>query len=307
VASSTMSTPTLSCYSTPSYSYSMPYANLSTPVMSSASCTPMQLPAPCLDVPPELNLNQNLQAGTIPQGMSCNINMGPVSSGFPKLSQIPHETDHSHTETVVPRKTEDDIWPGTCNYVEYQRDGGSNLFITWSGSKAKLVEKLLSYKLGVREVCSTNDENVCNVIFESHPIARKAFTMQDQIRLRIVPPKNSHRIWLRNPSPKFLVKFETKCKLVVRKGKAECHDIVGELLKGCVIVADQLKGHRIRVVSCEGSFMFPGGKIVEMKGVPNKSKEKASLGWVSYRCKYTKESLVTRRSWNELSDYIYRE
>ena len=120
VASSTMSTPTLSCYSTPSYS--MPYANSSTPVMSSASCTPMQLPAPCLDVPPELNLNRNLQAGTIPQGISCNINMGPVPSGFPKLSQIPHEPNHSQTETVVPRKKEDDLWPGTYNYVEYQRD-----------------------------------------------------------------------------------------------------------------------------------------------------------------------------------------
>lgn len=306
VVSSTVSTPVLSCYSTPTYS--MPYANLSTPVMSSASCTPIQCPAPCLDVPPELNLNHNLQAGTIPQGISCNINMGTVPSGFPKdIPPIANEPNLSQTATVVPRKEEDNLWPGTCNYVEYQRDGGSNLFITWSGSTAKLVEKLLSYKLGVRDVCSTSDENVCNVIFESHPIARKAFTMQHQIRLRIVPPKNSHRIWLRNPSPKFLVKFETKCKLVVRKGKAECHDIVGELLKGCLILADQLKGHRIRVVCCEGSFMFPGGKIVEMKGVPNKSEEKASLGWISYRCKYTKESLVIRRSWNLLSDYIYRE
>jgi len=303
VASSTVSTPILSCYSTP-------YGYVSTPVMSSASCTPIQCPTPCLDVPPVLNLNHNLQAGTIPQGISCSINMGPVQPSFPKVSQTPptaYETSQSQAENVVPRKEEEDLWPGTCNYAEYQRDGGSNLFITWSGSKAKLVEKLHSFKLDVRDICGTSDENVCNVIFESHPIARKAFTMQHQIRLRIVPPKSSHRIWLRNPSPKFLVKFETKCKLVVRKGKAECHDIVGELLKGSLICADQLKGHRIRVVCCEGSFMFPGGKIVEMKGVPNKSEEKASLGWISYRCKYTKESLVIRRSWNLLSDYIYRE
>merc|ERR1719233_2063257 len=99
-----------------------------------------------------------------------------------------------------------------------------------------------------------------------HPIARKAFTMQKQIGLRSVPPKNSRRIWLRNPSPRFLVKFETKCQLVVKRGKKECHDIVGELLKGCLFSADQLKGHRIRVASCEGSFKFPGGRIVEMKG-----------------------------------------
>lgn len=308
VASSTASTPILSCYSTPGYS--TPYGYVSTPVMSSASCTPIQCPAPCQDVPPVLNLNHSLQAGTMPQGISCSINMGPVPQGFPKVSGTPptaYETSHSPPEKLVPRNEEEDLWPGTCNYVEYQRDGGSNLFITWSGSLAKLVEKLHSFKLDVRDICSTSDENVCNVIFESHPIARKAFTMQHQIRLRIVPPKSSHRIWLRNPSPKFLVKFETKCKLVVRKGKAECHDIVGELLKGSLISADQLKGHRIRVVCCEGSFMFPGGKIVEMKGVPNKSEEKASLGWISYRSKYTKESLVIRRSWNMLSDYIYRE
>ena len=114
-------------------------------------------------------------------------------------------------------------------------------------------------------------------------------------------------MWMRNPSPKFQVKYETKCRLVVRNGKAECHDIVGKLLKGCSILADQLKGNSIRVVYCEGSFMFPGGKIVEMKGVPNESNEKTSLGWISYRCKYTKQSLVIRRSWNILNDYICNE
>jgi hypothetical protein len=162
-----------------------------------------------------------------------------------------------------------------------------------------------SHKLQVRDIFTTVDDNVYNVIFVTHPIARKAFTMQQQIGLRIIPPKNSHRIWLRNPSPKFLVKFETKCRLVVRKGKAECHDVVGELLEGCLISADQLKGHRIRVVGCEGSFKFPGGKIVELKGLPNNSDERASLGWISYRCEHTKEPLVIRKSWNKLGDYLY--
>jgi len=190
---------------------------------------------------------------------------------------------------------------------EEWKNGGSNLFITWSGRKAELANKLHLFHLKVRDIFSTSDESILNVVFESHPIARKAFTMQNQIRMRIVPPKDSHRIWWRNPSPQFLVKYETKCQLVVKKGKKECHDTVGELLPGCLITADQLKGHRIRVLCCEGSFMFPGGSIVQMKGVLNKSHEKASLGWISYRCKHTKETLVIRRSWNNLGDYLYQE
>jgi len=102
-----------------------------------------------------------------------------------------------------------------------------------------------------------------------------------------------------------LVRYEAKRRLVVKNGKAECHEIVGELLPGCLIWADQLKGRRIRVISCDGRFMFPGGKIVEMKGIPHLSDEKSSLGWITYRCKHTKELLLIRRSWNRLSDYIY--
>merc|ERR1711920_509866 len=100
---------------------------------------------------------------------------------------------------------------------------------------SELVDKLQSYRLEVREVLSTSDQNVCNGIFESQPIARKAFTMQQQIRLRMVPPKNSHRSWFRNPAPSFFVKYETKCRLSVSRGKAECHNVVGELLTGCLI------------------------------------------------------------------------
>jgi len=177
--------------------------------------------------------------------------------------------------------------------------------VTWSGSAQKLKEKMLTFNLQVREVLSTCDENICNVIFESHPIARKAFTRQKEVGLRSVTPKNSRRIWLRNPSPTFLVKFETKCPLVVKKGKSESHDIVGELLKGCMFSADQLKGHRIRVACCEGSFKFPGGRIVGMEGIPNNF-GKAPIGWVSYRSKYTKEPRVIRRSWYKLGDYVYK-
>jgi len=118
---------------------------------------------------------------------------------------------------------------------------------------------LRHFKFEVGHVHGTSDDTVFNIVFESHASARKAFTMQRTIRLRMVPPKKSRFKWLRNPSPKFLVKYETKRALVMRKGKAESHDIVGELVmsnwkehKGCLVWADQLKGHRIRVVGYQG-------------------------------------------------------
>jgi len=326
VASSAVSTPVFSCYSSPGYAPA--YGFINTPLLSSASCTPVQCPMVRTDLPPVLDLNYS--ASPFPQQISCNINMNPAPlshrSGTVTPASVYSVASNSHVnqsqtsnnslfhEQLVEKieqtclQDDEDIWYGNLDYEEYKEDGGSNLFITWSGPKDELVDKLRKFKLEVRDVLSTSDQSICNVIFDSHPIARKAFTMQHQIRLRIVPPKNSQRIWLRNPSPTFLVKFETKCRLVVRKGKAECHDVVGELLPGCLISADQLKGHRIRVVCCKGSFMFPGGKIVEMKGVPNASNEKrASLGWISYRCKQTNESFLIRRSWNNVGDYIFVE
>jgi len=321
VASSVMSTPIFTCFSSPGYANA--YGYISTPVLSSAPCTPIPYQMSYNDVPPTLQLHKkSLQAGRITRGMSCNINMGPgkqcssqkerytsalktsskLNTEQPKIAKI--RSVSGRVEMRGSWEEEEDLWPGNVDYVECFHKGSSNLFVTWSGSAEKLIEKMRTYKLQVRDVLSTCDDNICNVIFESHPIARKAFTMQKQIGLRSVPPKNSRRLWLRNPSPRFLVKFETKCQLVVRKGKKECHDIVGELLKGCLFSADQLKGHRIRVASCEGNFKFPGGRIVEMKGISNNSEEKASLGWISYRSKYTKEPLVIRRSWHKLVDYV---
>jgi len=202
VVSSTVSTPILS--------FINPYGYLNTPVLSSASCTPMQYPMTCPEEPPVLNLDGNSQAGIIPPRISSNINIGLLPWECTSASETPTSefvsSKHPLTEkNVIPEKEEDHLWQGPCDYLEYQQNGGSNLFITWSGSKAELVEKFKFFKLEVRDVCSTCDEKVCNVIFKSHPIARKAFTMQNQIRLRIVPPINSHRIWLRNPSPRFLV------------------------------------------------------------------------------------------------------
>jgi len=206
-----------------------------------------------------------------------------------------------------------EIRSGNCSYSECIDKGGSNLFISWSGTSSELQTKLCHHGLDVRTVKMTSDVGVFNVIFETHIDARKAFIMQREIKIRMIPPKNSRRNWFRNPSPKFWVKFETRYRLVVKKGKAECHGIVGDLLmsdyqnrKGCIVWADQLKGHRIRIVSCEGNFKFPGGRIVEMKGVRTYSDVKP-LGWISYRSRHAKELFVTRRSGNNLEDYIYME
>jgi len=318
VVSSTVSTPWIS-----SPVYVNAYGYINTPVLSSASSTPIPCTTTHLDVPPSFDLGKNnSQNNSFPERISCNINMGPVATVCKSAPEKPTSVSRAciNSEETPPKMSGESVekirnspvedgenlWQGKLKYKEW-KNGGSNLFITWSGSKTELVNKLHSFKLKVRNIFSTSDENILNVIFQTHPTARKAFTMQKQLRVRIVPPKNSRRLWWRNPSPNFLVKFETRCQLVVKMGKAECHDVVGELLKGCLITADQLKGDRLRVLCCEGSFMFPGGKIVKMTGDLNRCQMKTSLGWISCRCEHTKAPLVTRRSWNNLGDYIYQE
>jgi len=218
------------------------------------------------------------------------------------------------------RREDEDLYPGSCNYIESEPNAGSSLFVSWSGSRLVLVGKLRHFKFEVVHVRSTSDETVFNVVFETHASARKAFTMQRTIRLRMVPPKKSRFKWLRNPSPKFLVRYETRRTLVMKKGKAESHDIVGNLLmsnstehKGCLVWADQLKGHRIRVVGYKGSLKCVNGKIVEKEGLPialegvlQEPHTLSSLGWISYRSLHAKERFVVRRSGNLLSDYIYK-
>jgi len=326
VVSSTLSTPVLDSVSTAGYCNT--YGYVKTPVGSSASSTPIWGHLNHPDLLPVLDLNsKNLHGSTFPKRISSNIHMVKGKAGCPNAPErtacMPSTTSsHSlinkqktkpnyfpsgDTVKIIKQKALDNLWSGSCEYDEYLHNRASNLFITWSGSKAKLIDILKRFKLKLRDVCRTKDENIYNVIFESHQMARKAFTRQREIPLRIVPPKNSQLNWFRNPSPKFPVKFEVKSQLVVRNGKAECHEIVGELLEGCMIWADQLKGRRIRVASCEGRFMFPGGKIVEMQELPNMPNENSPLGWITYRCQHTKELLLERRSLNHLSDYILIE
>jgi len=182
---------------------------IKTPVASSSSCTPIQHPKTYPNVLPMLNLDRKLSGGSIPQQISSNNNMDSVPSECPKSADAPaakcpvssdalrrqlkNELAENTEKDVKKRKEKENVWLGSCDYVEYLPEGVSNVFITLSGSKAELYEKLQNFKLEVCDILSTSDENVWNVIFESHPMARKAFFWQNLIRLRIVPPKNTHR------------------------------------------------------------------------------------------------------------------
>merc|ERR1719499_94818 len=78
VASSTVSTPVLSVYSSPGY---VTYGYVNTPVLSSASCTPIPSSFIYPEVPPALDLEESSTQGSgYPRRIHCNINSGPVSS-----------------------------------------------------------------------------------------------------------------------------------------------------------------------------------------------------------------------------------
>jgi len=208
------------------------------------------------------------------------------------------------------RREGEDLWVGDCKYEECQQEGCSNLFVTWHGSHLELVAKFNHLELHAMIIHRTSDPNVYNVVFKAHAHARRAFSIQKKIKLRMLPPRDSRRNWLRNPSPSYVVKFETKSRIIVRRGKSTCHEIVGTFLmsnfregQGCMIWADQLKGNRIRVVGCEGRFMYPDEKVRWLKKLP--SKEAKPIGWVSYRSKQTKADFVQRRSGTMVRDYLY--
>jgi len=316
------------------------YYNIIKPVLSFA------FSVGALEVPPVVQSNiEEMQANYSKKKISVSISTDPMLSNGVTSVKTLHEGNTQccalrnlkspsqnfsceasvknveKVESAMEPKEDDDLWPGICSYVESEQNSGATLFVTWFSSRALLVGKLRYFKLEVKHIHGTSDNKVFNVVFESHSCARKAFTMQRTIQVRMVPPKRSNFKWLRNPSPKFLVKFETKRPMTITNGKAETHDIVGVLQlpkskwqKRSFVWADQLKGNRIRIVGYEGSLKYKDGTVVEMTGISNKfeghtDKEGRwqSIGWVSYRSKYTNEMFVKRRSGNLLSDYIYRD
>jgi len=216
--------------------------------------------------------------------------------------------------SITTKGRKDAIYNKSFSYIEEQHEKHSNLYVTWPGQATQLRHKLELKNLEVHSIQSTAIKDLWNIVFDSHSSARKAFTTQREIKIRMVPPRGSKKNWLRNPSPNFLVQYETKCRLDVRWGKSVVHDLVGTLLMtksspqeyiGCHIWADQLKGHRIRIVGCVGKFMFPCKRIINMIDVPPKHVGNDPIGWVSYKNRTTREELVTRISGNLFEEYIY--
>jgi len=301
------------------------------------SCLPSE-PA-SMDLPPTLELyNQNPKCFSYPSVASCNIHLAPASSvpdsyalsklnntnsdanfkttprrriSRPFLTPLRKSNDQVGDGTRAKKGFNKNIWDNSCEFLEWKNEG-SNLYITWAGLKVHLLAELCRWNLFVIYCLTTRNANIFNVVFLDHLNARRAFLSQRDIRVRMVPPKNSTRNWFKSPSPRFLVKYETKFRLTIRSGKASSHEIVGEFLmsnfkkkKGCCIWVDQLKGHRIRVVGCEGNLKLPSGVVIYLKSPPRKDGMNITIGWVSYRNKYTREDLVIRRSGNILREYIY--
>jgi len=295
---------------------------------------------------PVMQLNLKVQNKTCLDRMSCSYSLASMSSkhGSTDLNTA-HESSAPNRGSIQPQKVsidktdrtlvnysenlrstllksekDENLWPGTCKYGEFEQNPGSALFVTWFGSTSLLVGKLRYHKLEARYIKRTSDDQVLNVVFDSHAKARKAFTTQRIIGLRMIPPKSTQFKWFKNPSPGFLVKFEIKCPLIIRKGKASSQNIVGELLpyncneqKRCFVWADQIKGYSIRIVGCQGNLKHQDGRVVKMPGISSKfegglkkGNKIPALGWIPYRCTITKDMFVTRLTGNLLSDYIFR-
>jgi len=176
---------------------------------------------------PQFHPNNNLLYTSIPDPSSYSSSSVPVPPVLQNNeSTFTHLCNNMEKSKALKRGVQN-VWLGNCSYEEFNHGGCSNLFITWEGTDSELLRKLRHYRLKVRSVFGTRDDSIFNVVFDCHLDARKAFLMQCEIRLTMVPPKGSVRNWLRNPNPKYLVKYETRCRVVVKKGKAECNDIVG--------------------------------------------------------------------------------
>merc|ERR1719233_1716271 len=215
----------------------------------------------------------------------------------------------------------DEAQAGNHACVDYNRlddsKDGSFLFVTFN-EQVDSPEKELKRRLRVREftvldVRPTKETGIFFVLFDKHSTAKRAFTSQRDIKLRMVPPKNSKKNWFKNPAPNFHVQFETKRRLTVKKGKSTTKTNVGELLmkdakhnQGCKIWADQLKGQRLRIVGYVGRLMLPDGRIVEKKDPPSKM-DKSVVGWISTRCNLTRTNFVERKSGITLREYYFNK
>jgi len=162
--------------------------------------------------------------------------------------------------------------------------------------------------LVIQDIWKTSTPGVLGVLFKTHELAKRAFTSQKEMGIRMEPPNFTKRYWLKNPSPKFHVIFETTRRLTVKRGKSYSNARVGDFLmsnsrnrRGCFVLADQMKGHRLRVIGYVGKLLMADGIILER----NCMAEQGIVGWISTRCCKTKEKYITRITKNSLVDYVY--
>jgi len=256
------------------------------------------------ELPPEFHLHKNPVAIPLPDRMSCNICPRPDKLLMPKITDMPSSVPNASEKSLIQRPQANSVSVTQKHVVEktvlrgvdggkmgwemsyyspYQHNCVSSLLITWSGSTAKLAEKLSHCIMDARLVFKRTGEKsrlvfkrtgekFSDVVFKNHFTGRKAFKMQRDIRLRILPPWNRPRNCLRNPGTMFLAKLDTKAGLAIEKEREECHDIMGKLLmsdrqtkNGDMIWADKLIGHLIDAIYCKTKFMHPECRIVQMK------------------------------------------
>jgi len=146
IVSSTVSTPVISCFSSPGLVNTYEYINA--PLISSASCPPIPYPIAYPDVPPAFDLIKSKTEGCMyPSRISCNINLGQETSVSETPASVAATTANSQPDKPArsvnslfhepvteiekrkAKRVEENLWRGNLDYEEYQLNGGSNLFI----------------------------------------------------------------------------------------------------------------------------------------------------------------------------------
>jgi len=255
-------------------------------------------------------VTRSMELWNCPPSPIFQVPLTPIQDNFSDLSVF---SNPMTTRTIPdlsledPRIGIDDLLP-ELNYDESM--DGSFLYVT-TDDVEKLERTLRERGLAVQDIGKTKTPGILAVVFRTHEVAKRAFTTQQDFGIRMEPPKITKRNWYRNPTPKFHVKFETTRRLTVKTGKSISKVKVGDFLmsdarmdKGCIIWADQLKGHRLRVVGFVGRFMNTEGHILEQNDPPL-MEDRRVIGWISTQCNKTKKKFVLRKSGNNIKDYVY--
>lgn len=270
-------------------------------------------------IPPQLVLDDTLGVNE-PKSMSMwdcpgsphfQVPQSPIDDTFSDLLSV--FSNPITMRTIVDQSIEEPKIRDSNQLPELKYDeckDGSFLYVTTDDAE-KLILTLLERGLHVQNIGKTRTPGVLAVLFNTHEIAKRAFTTQQDIGIRMVPHKPTKRNWYKNPTPKFHVMFETTRRLTVKKGKSISKVKVGDFLmldarinKGCILWADQLKGHRLRVVGFVGKFMSTDGRIIENNKAPSMTERKV-IGWISTQCNKTKKKFVLRKSKNHIEDYLH--